>query len=1019
MVTSDIEPDTHNGGLWPDGFTPRQVLRGHDQWVTSLQWLADGQHLVTAARDNTVRVWHAGSGIEIEQFRSDLVRSLAWAADDGRFATSSLDYVIRVRSRRNGNLLHELDAHMSDVLCLAASPDGQWLASGSADYTIRIWSLETGEIHEELVEHSGSVLYLAWNPDGTRLASASQDTSIRIWNIDTGQSYTALKGHNGAVQSLAWSPDGHLLASGGRDGTIRLWHVTDTGASQRQILQGHNDSVNAVSFAHNGRFLASASQDETIGMWYCETSQVWRKVATLPVPSHDPSFLTNSPRPSDLDTGSHQLALAFHPNLPVLATIGSAGNTVRIWELDFKVLRRSTPTMPYVLYTNAKVVLLGESGVGKTSLGLVLRGLPCEPQLSTHGREVNHFEHREIQKRHWQERRETLLWDMAGQQHYRLLHQLYLSNVALALVVFDSSRLDSPLDGVHYWVRALRQAQRAQSTSAPPPRLFLVAARTDHGTPQISQKRLNKILDELQIDGYFVTSAVDGKGIPELKESIRSAIHWDKLPRVSSTQVFQLVKNFLDYRRRKGPLLPTVKELYHEFIAYKGTPSPNEIDNLEAQFETCIRHVETFGLVRRFNIGGRVLLAPELLNVYATALINAAGDDPEGLGRVDERDVWDIKIPIPAHQRIRHREYEKLLMIATVDDLLRHEIALRDNRKLIFPSQFNEEEDDENLTGQSVTYRFEGAIMNIYATLVVRLAQSGQFRKNQMWKSRVEFRTEYGEICGIHLSYGSAGRGELTLFFAAGVKRITRNVFDQYIYKYLADQVSEQSIEREYVYHCQVCGFPVPDSIVKVLKGQDRHEYQCPNHCEIIQLYEPELSDVELRSVRFRLASMDKSVNQRRERERAASRLAGKEKSQNFDVFLAHHIADRKMVAQIAERLTDRGIYLWMDREQTPPRRWIPDVIQKSIPKVKSVAIFLGPNGLGDWTTEELMDFLDRWGESRLPVIAVLLPNVANIPEAFLRLQRMKMIYFFSMEDTEALDNLEEAITGNDLDRNT
>ena len=39
-------------------------------------------------------------------------------------------------------------------------------------------------------------------------------------------------------------------------------------------------------------------------------------------------------------------------------------------------------------YGNAKVVLLGDTGVGKSGLGLVLSGQAYQPTDSTHGRNV-------------------------------------------------------------------------------------------------------------------------------------------------------------------------------------------------------------------------------------------------------------------------------------------------------------------------------------------------------------------------------------------------------------------------------------------------------------------------------------------------------------------------------------------------------------------------------------------------------------------------------------------------------
>jgi hypothetical protein len=67
-------------------------------------------------------------------------------------------------------------------------------------------------------------------------------------------------------------------------------------------------------------------------------------------------------------------SVAFHPHLPILVAVVadesaySDDSLVQLWELDAdRLLARSV--MPSVRYTTAKIVLVGESGVGKTGLG--------------------------------------------------------------------------------------------------------------------------------------------------------------------------------------------------------------------------------------------------------------------------------------------------------------------------------------------------------------------------------------------------------------------------------------------------------------------------------------------------------------------------------------------------------------------------------------------------------------------------------------------------------------------------
>lgn len=163
-----------------------------------------------------------------------------------------------------------------------------------------------------------------------------------------------------------------------------------------------------------------------------------------------------------------------------------------------------------VHYANAKVVLVGDSGVGKSGLGLVLSGEYFQPTESTHGRRVWTFDKQGIVESSQAETRKTILWDLAGQPGYRLIHQLHLNEVAVALIIFDTRSEIDPFAGVRHWDRALTQAQRLQSSSTSSLKKFLVAARGDRRGIGVSQKRIDTWVKELSFNGYFETSAKEG-----------------------------------------------------------------------------------------------------------------------------------------------------------------------------------------------------------------------------------------------------------------------------------------------------------------------------------------------------------------------------------------------------------------------------------------------------------------------------------------------------------------------------
>src|SRR4030095_954009 len=118
-----------------------------------------------------------------------------------------------------------------------------------------------------------------------------------------------------------------------------------------------------------------------------------------------------------------------------------------------------------------------DTGVGKSGLSLVLNDRPFSATESTPGRRVWAFDSKEVTiAPDLKQTRETLLWDLAGQPGYRVIHQFHLNEVAVALVVFDARSETDPFAGVAYWARALDEATRGF-----PLVKFLVAARVDRG----------------------------------------------------------------------------------------------------------------------------------------------------------------------------------------------------------------------------------------------------------------------------------------------------------------------------------------------------------------------------------------------------------------------------------------------------------------------------------------------------------------------------------------------------------
>jgi hypothetical protein len=577
---------------------------------------------------------------------------------------------------------------------------------------------------------------------------------------------------------------------------------------------------------------------------------------------------------------------------------------------------------------------------------------------------------------------------MAGQPAYRLIHQLHLNEVAVALVVFDARQaVGDPLAGVRHWARALRQARQREGADAARLAAFLVIGRADvQGTP-VSPERIETAKREWGFDGFFETSAKEGWGMEALANAVKGAIAWDALPSVSSPQLFEELKSFLIAQKSSGRVLATSDDLFRSFRSahqdLAGGP------DLRANFEICVGRLENRDLVRRLSFGGFILLQPELLDAYASAMVLAAQSEEAGAsGSLAEEDILAGRFRMPLGERLPDQAQERLLVLATIQELLRHQLALREHSEegpyLVFPSQFNRDwPDAPDPEGKWLTIRFEGPVQNIYATLAVRLAHSGAFTTSRasMWRNAALFEADAGGECGLYLREFDDGAGELVLFSRrkdarAGTTPETRFRFEGFVRSHLGRNALAGTVTVQRLFVCGECGNAVPQPYVKMLRARGLQRFDCPCGGKVLLVEPREQIDLEREAVNAMESASDRGRNL------GVSDIVvkGKEELGEYDVFLCYNFRDRDAMMEIARGLRERKIRPWLDVwELRAGDVWI-DRIGEIITKVKSAAVFIGPNQTGPFENIEIRALLRQFVDSGVRVIPVILSGAEGEP---------------------------------------
>ncbi|HKQ73977.1 MAG TPA: COR domain-containing protein [Blastocatellia bacterium] len=157
----------------------------------------------------------------------------------------------------------------------------------------------------------------------------------------------------------------------------------------------------------------------------------------------------------------------------------------------------------------SKMVVVGEGGVGKTSLLRALRGESfVADQETTHGIEI-----KQLPLAHPAETGVTMLlntWDFGGQEIYHATHQFFLTNRSLYALAWNA-RLGYEQGKLNYWLDTI-------SVRAPQSPVILVATHTDERDADLPLAELQRSYP--QIVGQVEVSNKIGNGVERLRQLV-------------------------------------------------------------------------------------------------------------------------------------------------------------------------------------------------------------------------------------------------------------------------------------------------------------------------------------------------------------------------------------------------------------------------------------------------------------------------------------------------------------------
>ena len=593
----------------------------------------------------------------------------------------------------------------------------------------------------------------------------------------------------------------------------------------------------------------------------------------------------------------------------------------------------------------AKVLLVGQGGVGKTSLVKRLIDNQFDPEEDkTGGINIRGWEAQGKEREGGKRAKIALnVWDFGGQEIMHATHQFFLTKRSLYILVLDARKGENECN-IQYWLKII---QSFGGDSA----VLVVVNKCDQEILELNENRLRKDYAP-NIKGFLNTSCETGEGIEELKAAIEKEVNelehvYDVLPK----SYFD-IKGVLEKRAEDEDFIEI--EEYRQLCQEHGVTKESEQDLL-LRFLHDLGNVLNFGDPDDpYNLEDTNVLNPKWVTEGVYKIIN-----DKGLKKQDEKGVLVIndvgKILDDAKYGSRERQGFIVDMMRKFELCFDFPGGFR--KRVLIPELLGVNEpnidwDKENAL--NFEYHYSVLPGGLMCRFIVRM--HSKVKKHRVyWRSGVLM--EMG--ANTALVRGDCETGKVFIS-VAGAEEGRRDALSV--------------IRKEFKsIHATIPRLEVKGKVPLAGERGVEVDYE-----HLLQLEEMGIEELvpEGTKRKYEVKKLLDGIQKR------------------FDVFLCHNSADKDGVKEIGGRLKEAGFRVWLDEwELRPGLAWVPE-LEKQIESVKSAAVFVGDNGIGPWERMEVNAFLLEFVNRKCPVIPVILKDCTNVPELPVFLKGMAWVDF-------------------------
>ncbi len=242
------------------------TLVGHTGYVTTASFNRDGNLILSASSDSTVKVWNSDNGELLKTLygHTNYVLSASFSPDGNRIVSSSYGVII-VWDVETGSLIRKIDNLNSWVKHAFFYQDDETVVASTYQY-VRKWDVQTGKERGTLLEKEGVSLF-SLSPNSTK-AVAIVNNVLRAFDVMGDEETKLVKGAENKV--ALFSPRGSQIFYS-INNKICIWDM-----NKREVVKVLGDSEGFIcAFAVNpdAKNVASITINDSLYIWDVETGE--------------------------------------------------------------------------------------------------------------------------------------------------------------------------------------------------------------------------------------------------------------------------------------------------------------------------------------------------------------------------------------------------------------------------------------------------------------------------------------------------------------------------------------------------------------------------------------------------------------------------------------------------------------------------------------------------------------------------------------------------------------------------